>query len=291
MIDQNTYTLVNKESGELAFKLHKFESISQFDHIQRPNYYSLVWIQKGSGNTTIDFNTYEYGAQQLFSFTPYQPFMFEATTKTKGVVIHFHPDFFCIYKHQSEVACNGILFNNIYDFPFVEVNEAAQQTFTMLVESIKKDIMAKQMAMTASVLSYLQLFLITGSRLKDEQKKETTIGMPTNNAIAQELKDLIEEHYKTKHAPKEYAAILHMTPKNLAKISKQYFNKTLTTLIAERVIIEAKRELYLTNKSVKEVALELGYEDEFYFSRFFKKQTNTTPSFFRKTVGYNKIGA
>jgi len=60
------------------------------------------------------------------------------------------------------------------------------------------------------------------------------------------------------------------------------------TLISERIIIEAKRELYLTNKTVKQIATELGYNDEFYFSHFFKNNTSITPSIFRKTVGLNK---
>jgi len=46
--------------------------------------------------------------------------------------------------------------------------------------------------------------------------------------------------------------------------------------------------LYLTNKSVKEVAYELGYDDEYYFSRFFKKNVNISPQTYRETVGFGK---
>ena len=42
---------------------------------------------------------------------------------------------------------------------------------------------------------------------------------------------------------------------------KSNFNKTPSSLINERIIIEAKRELYLTGKTVKEIAWEIGYED------------------------------
>jgi YesN/AraC family two-component response regulator len=63
--------------------------------------------------------------------------------------------------------------------------------------------------------------------------------------------------------------LLNISPNALAKIAKTHFNKTLTDLITERIVIEAKRELYLTDKSIKEVAYELGYNDEHYFSRFF----------------------
>ena len=151
------------------------------------------------------------------------------------------------------------------------------------------DIDHNQMAMNESVLSYLKLFLIHSSRLREKSKPEVSEKPKVEeNNLAQQLKDLIEQHFKVKHTPKEYAELLFITPKALARISKKYFNKTLTTLIAERIIVEAKRELYLTSKSVREIAFELGYEDEYYFSRFFKKNSAITPSQFRQTVGFAK---
>lgn len=79
-----------------------------------------------------------------------------------------------------------------------------------------------------------------------------------------------------------------MTPNALAKLTKSHFNKTLTDLIAERIVIEAKRELYLTDKTVKEIAYELGYEDEYYFSRFFKNRSEVSPQLYREMVGFAK---
>ncbi|MFX4827914.1 hypothetical protein ABTB65_19500, partial [Acinetobacter baumannii] len=66
--------------------------------------------------------------------------------------------------------------------------------------------------------------------------------------VLQSLKEAIEQNYREKHTASDYASILNITPKALAKITKTHLNKTLTSLISERIIIEAKRELYLTNK-------------------------------------------
>ena len=287
-MDKNKHTLINQHSNELAFKMYRFDDLHHFDHIQRLSYYSLIWVQEGAGKVIMDFNSYPYSDNYLFSFTPYQPFMFDAQTPTKGIIIHFHNDFFCIHKHHQEVSCNGVLFNNIYEPPFVVIDPTSVQTMNLLIDGMEKDIERNQLAMHESVLSYLKLFLINCSRLKNDQNPQLTSTSKETTAITQKLKDLIETDYRTKHSPKQYAEALNITPKALAKISKQHFNKTLTTLISERIIIEAKRELYLTDKPIKEIAAELGYDDEFYFSRFFKKNTNITPSFFRKTVGFHK---
>jgi len=287
MTAKNTFTLVNPQTGNLAFKLFSFEDNSTFDHIQRLNYYSLLWIQKGKGKVKVDFSEYDFTANQLLAFAPYQPFMLTNTDAIEGVAIHFHPDFFCIHKHHQEVACHGVLFNNIYEPPYVTLDDRAVSTFTVVLDQIKAEMQNPALAQYELLISYLKIILITASRLKKEQQPETTVG-EDNEApfILQNLKNYIELHFKTKHSASDYADLLHITPKALAKITKNHFHKTLTHLIAERIIIEAKRELYLTNKPVKEIAFELGYEDEHYFSRFFKNNAEVSPQTYRETVGF-----
>ncbi|GGH68550.1 helix-turn-helix domain-containing protein [Phaeocystidibacter marisrubri] len=293
MIDKQTHTLVNPQSGELAFKLYRFESIRHFDHIQRPNYYSLVWIQSGEGEAQVETEKYVYRANQLFSFSPYQPFMFQPQQPSSGVVIHFHPDFFCIHKHHTEVACDGVLFNNIYESPFIQLCERDAQSLKWIVEEMEHDIQQNSLATNEAILSYLKLFLIHCSRIKkkeDVSNRELEEDQP-EKFIVQRLREYIETHYRTLHTPSDYAALLNITPNALTKLVRATHHKTPSALISERIIIEAKRELYLTDKSVEEIALELGYDDPFYFSRFFKKQTEVSPSVYRKTVGQNKMAA
>lgn len=288
MIDQSTFTLVNPQNGNLAFKLFSFESISCFDHIQRLNYYSLIWVQKGEGKVKVDFSEYNFSENQLLAFAPYQPFMLSSDGAIEGKVIHFHPDFFCIMKHHDEVACNGVLFNNIYEPPYVLIDEMARATFNMVLEQMKIEMQNPALAQYELLISYLKIFLITASRLKKEQQPKEFVPIEENTApfILQNLKIFIEQNFKTKHSASDYANLLNISPKALAKITKNHFNKTLTNLIAERIIIEAKRELYLTNKPVKEIAYELGYDDEHYFSRFFKTNAEVSPQMYRDTVGF-----
>lgn len=290
MMSSDTYTLINPQTGNLAFKVFSFNDNSHFDHIQRLNYYSLIWIKNGKGAAKADFSEYEFKQNTLFAFSPYQPFMFQADEQLQGIVINFHPDFFCIHKHQQEVACNGVLFNNIYNPPFVAVDENASNTFKMLHEQISAEMQNPALAQYELLVSYLKIFLITSSRLKAEQQTEIPINTEVNKEpfILQNLKNYIEIHFKTKHSASDYADLLNISAKALAKITKTHFNKTLTDLISERIIIEAKRELYLTNKAVKEIAYELGYADEYYFSRFFKNNADISPQAYRDTVGFGK---
>lgn len=289
MTNQTAFTLINKQTGNLAFKLFSFEDNSYFDHLQRNNYYSLIWVTEGSGKLKTDFSEYNFEKHTLFSFTPYQPFMFSSNL-IKGFAIYFHSDFFCIHKHQTEVTCNGVLFNNIYQAPFIRVDETLQNTFSKIIEQIRSEMQNPGLAQYELLISYMKIFLIAASRSKTEQQPQH---IPSNKGdkepvILQNLKEAIENDFKSKHTPKEYAVLLNISPNALAKIAKKHFNKTLTNLIADRIIIEAKRELYLTNKSIKEVAYGLGYDDEYYFSRFFKKNAHISPQVYRETVGFGK---
>lgn len=290
MVTTSTFTLVNSQNGNLAFKLFSFEDNGFFDHIQRNNYFSLIWVQEGNGRLKADFSEYDFDANTLFAFSPYQPYMISTDRPIKGVAIYFHPDFFCIFKHHKEVSSNGVLYNNIYNPPFVKIDQSSAATLQMLCEQIKTEMQNADLAQYELLVSYLKIFLITAARLKTQQQPEAAAVLKDNKEpfILQKLKDAIEENFKTKHAPSDYAEMLYITPKALAKITKSYFNKTLSSLINERIIIEAKRELYLTNKTIKQIAYELGYEDEYYFSRFFKVNADVSPQVYRDTVGYGK---
>ncbi|RYU94503.1 helix-turn-helix domain-containing protein [Emticicia agri] len=288
MLNQDTFTLVDPINGNLAFKLFSFSGNGYFDHIQRHNYFSVIWIKQGNGKAKVDFSEYDFSEDSIFFFTPYQPFMIQETQEIAGVVLNFHPDFFCIHKHHQEVACNGILFNNIYNPPFVKVNETAKQTFEMVLTQMKSELQTPALAQYEQLIAYLKIFLITASRLKIAQQPQAQQDFADKKEpfILQTLKDFIEVHFKTKHSASDYADMLNISPKALAKITKTHFNKTITDLISERIVIEAKRDLYLTNKSVKEIAHDLGYDDEYYFSRFFKNNADVSPQMYRETVGF-----
>lgn len=290
MTTQTVFTLVNPQNGNLAFKLFTFEDGSHFDHIQRNNYYSLIWFTQGGGKVKADFSEYDFTANSLFAFSPYQPFMLCAGNNPEGIALQFHPDFFCIHRHQAEVACNGVLFNNIYQPPFISVDNKSSSTFKMLMEQMKAEMQNPALAQYELLISYLKIFLITASRLKTEQEPQAlkAVADLKEPFILQTLRDAIEKDFKTKHSASDYAKALNISAKALAKITKAHFNKTLTDLIAERIIIEAKRELYLTNKAIKEIAYELGYQDEYYFSRFFKTNADISPQMYRDTVGFGR---
>lgn len=289
MTPSKTSTLINPQTGNLAFKIFSFEDNHAFDHLQRHNYYSIILMEQGTYSLKADMAEYALEGATMLCFAPYQPFMIWSGAPVRGWALHFHPDFFCIHKHDREVACNSVLFNTVYEPPFLALEAQEWEKFGVFIAEMLEEMHNSELAQYELLVSQLKIFLIHATRLKlkDNAEKEQGWGVETKEPfILQNLKDALEQHYRTKHSASEYADLLNISAKALAKLTKRYYSKTLTDIIAERIIIEAKRELYLTSKTVKEIAYELGFNDEHYFSRFFKINADVSPQIYRDTVGF-----
>ena len=94
--------------------------------------------------------------------------------------------------------------------------------------------------------------------------------------------DLLETNISTTKQVAAYADRVHLSTFQLNSITKSLLGKTVTELIGDQILLEAKRYLLATSNQVNQIAFQLGYEDASYFIRFFKKRTGQTPEVFRK---------
>lgn len=289
MDNQNVFTLINQQDGNLAFKIFSFKDNSHFDHLQRNNFYTVVWIKQGEGLLKVDFSEYSFQNDTFFAFSPFQPFMFSTDKNITGIAIQFHSDFYCIHRNPEETNCDTVLFNNIYQAPFFRVDKEMETKFNFFIEQLKSEFSNNENQNYELLIPNLKVFLGNASRVKAKSQIEKPKFADTKTPfILQNLKREIETNYKEKHSASDYANLLNVSSNALAKLVKSHYNKTLTELITERIVIEAKRELYMTSKPIKEIAWLLGYNDEFYFSRLFKVNTDISPQIYRDTVGFGK---
>lgn len=281
-------TIVDEQNGELAFRLDHFNNLSQFDHLQRKNCYTLILLRKCSLKLVVDFSEYQLSGGHMICLAPYQPYMLTSKEKCSGVLLNFHPDFFCTYRHQNEIETEGVLFHNFNQPPFFETVQ--EEIFQNLLDQISREMDRKTIAQHEVLVAYLKVYLIEAVRQKKQFDEDSSPkASDRQSEVMQKLLDTIERNFRQTHSPQDYADMLCVNTKTLAGIAKKYLNQTPTALIVNRIVIEAKRELYLTSKSVKQIGAALGYQDEFYFSRLFKKKVGVSPDIYRKTVGFAKL--
>jgi AraC family transcriptional activator of pobA len=246
-----------------------------------------VYMFKGNGSVNIDSTDYEFSGNIALFTTPYQTIVFKLLNEIPVRSLLFHGDFYCIEYHKKEVACNGLLFNNIYDQPFIVLNDEEFIEMHGIFDKLAAELDFKDSYSQAVVRAYLQLMLALSSKVKkagSNYLQEEIFHHPIGK-----FKILLEEHFKRERSPSFYAEQLGIAPNTFSKQCAAYFFKSPSQLIHERVILEAKKQIHLTYKSMKEIAAELNFDDENYFSRYFKKHAGITPTTFREDVGISIV--
>jgi len=130
------------------------------------------------------------------------------------------------------------------------------------------------------VKALLKVFLLKLMQVKEQQFTSHDVNQKRVYAFFM----LLENHYQEVRNIEFYAEQLGISPKRLNQILKENLDKTGMQLIHDRVILEAKRNIIHSERTIKEIAYHLNFSDRPYFSRFFKKQTGQTPEEFQKEV-------
>jgi len=277
--------ILKKQNEEILFQIDQFcESVSK-------NYsplksldgecFFLLWIKEGKGKCIIDDAEFFFDDNTFFSFIPNRSFILYPSEEVKGVSVYFHSSFYCMASHVRELSGNGAVFNRLYSSSVLTLPKELVDDFTYLEKKMVDELLSPENIAKGNVLiSYLKLFLINIARIRLEQMQKTADDMQIPETLLK-LEEEIELNFRKIHSPSQYADKLHIAPKSLNKLVKKYYNKTLTQVIQERIILEAKKELNSSNKPIKNIAFDLGFNDAFYFSRLFKKKLRVSPENYR----------
>lgn len=247
------------------------------DEPHRHDSYLLVFFTNGSGIHDIDFSKFGIKTGSLFVLQPGQMHYWELSEDIEGFVVIFSKEIYSLYFAQKQVN-DYSFYNSVYHSPklFFDANEKEDLTlfFNLLLnESQQKSHF--QMDKMINLLDCIHIEIEKKYNQENQYKKHSY-----NSKIAI-FEDLVEQHFKAQKIPSFYANQLHITLKHLNRICNEILQKTATEFIADRVVLEIKRMLMDKNLSINEIASAVGFEDYSYFSRFFKKKTNNSPTEFR----------
>ena len=253
--------------------------------LNEPFYFII--LMDGKSSFSVDFNDYEVDGKHILFLSPYQLFKTHSSDFKSARYLQFHGDFYCIEYHKAEIACNGILFNNIYEKPFIAVDDNFFNEIMVLFNNVEVFEHGMKDYDLPIARSYLQLVLALCSREKLKENKD--VELPANGSDILNFKTLLDTHFASSKSVSFYADHYGLSVNAFSKKIKKHYAKAPSKLIQERLILEAKRLLHLTYKSIKEISTALGFDDEFYFSRYFKKEVGVSPKTFREEVGISIV--
>ncbi|WP_010135183.1 helix-turn-helix domain-containing protein [Ochrovirga pacifica] len=270
-----TYTYKNLFSLQSV----AFQAACVFNQPEQVLGYSIYWIKQGKGTYHIDFKTYDFQDNVLLFLSPGQVFSVASEQIKEAYKITFTKDFYCIQTHDQAVACNGVLFNNVYEIPFVKPCKSDTQKLHFIMNSLMEEFQRNEVAQHDMLQAYLKQFIIVSVRI---QKEQASVKTDVETKLFKDFSTLVEMNFKSLHKVSDYANRLGLSPKSLTKNFQRVGVESPSDFIKNRVLLEAKRQLKYSSNPVKEIAYDLGFNDAAYFSRFFTKAVQQSPLQFRK---------
>lgn len=249
-------------------------------------YFTIAWNTGKEQRVVIDTVGYTFKPQTILPIMFNQAYQFG---NAKDVIAwQFNREFYCIMDHDSEVSCIGFIFG-LGDNHFISLSKNDQEQFGLLTSMFLSEMKTPDGIQHEMLVVLLKRLIVNVTRLAKEENVPEQVTEEKFD-LMRKFSLLVEAHFRTEHSVSYYAERLNKAPKTLSNLFGLYNQKSPSQVIQERILIEARRLLTYTDKSAKQIAYELGFEDSTYFSSFFKRHTNLSPLEFRGQHVQSKKG-
>lgn len=264
----------------VPFKFIKLGELTSYDfsRLHRHNYYEIFFFDIGNGTHHIDFDEHEIKDNSIHFVSPGQVHLIKRGPSSKGGLILFSRDFFYVGSSEPHSLFNYPFLNHS-GAPVLNLAKHDYAGFADILRQIETVSEGDNDINTGILRSYLNIILLKCHQLFNAGNpgygiKESTV---FNN-----FRQYVENDYRRNRLPSYYADKLNITEKKLNELTKAYSGESAGEFIRQRVLLEAKRLLYNSDHSIKEIAYFLGFDDPSYFNRYFKQNTGLTAGDYRK---------
>ncbi|MDQ7948317.1 MAG: helix-turn-helix transcriptional regulator [Pedobacter sp.] len=256
---------------------------NQHHHLHRAHrhtFYHLVFFTDGEGTQKIDFKQFPVKPGLIYFMAPGQVHSWDFTAPPEGYIINFSSDYLGSFLWKKDYLDQFVFFNGQPEDQVYELPTELQKKITTIFEDILREGQHQEPVDDDLVKTLLlRLFIEMGRYTLSAQRMG---GNAYNHTLLKSFQQLIATNYTELRLPKQYAALLYITPNHLNALCNDFLGMSAGKLIRDRVILEAKRLLVNLDLRIAEIAERLNFADQSYFIKFFKKYEGLTPEKFRK---------
>lgn len=257
-----------------------FENTNELLTPKRLLKYVLLYCIKGDIAIVVDGKEFTLQPNDVLTITSGQYHYFKKSENIKGILLDFTLDFFC----KSDIDIELIFQNGL--FCHFDMNEiiAVNKPFNIYNQLclIQEELNNKPFQFLTSIHARIALILTEINRAKIARGDE--IWKP--EALFLKFLEMVRNNFQHNYSLHVIAEKLNTTVSRLNELAKLYAGKTAQNVIYGLIISEAKRLLQYEKLTVKEVAFNLGFNDPFYFSNFFRKKTKISPKTYQKQFAF-----
>lgn len=284
--DIKTYQEVNQHDPYASFRISKMEDIyetfkGQGDAPHRHDYYTIILVRDAKGKHFIDFEEYALQPARVHFVSPGQVHQIIEEKQSSGFSFVFSDEFLIQNNIPRSFIQDLNLFHDCAIAPPLDLTPEQLAELLSITQEISSYHFSQKKFKEQAIGALIKLFLIACNNacqipFENHQKLEA------GNALLRNFKGLVENNFATWHQATQYAEALHISSDHLNRTVKALIGKNAKEYIQNRIIVAAKRKLYFSDLSNKEIGYELGFSEPANFSAFFKKYTGESPSSFRK---------
>lgn len=283
-----TYQDVVPNNHSISFEIKRMEDIydsvkGKVDDPHRHDYYIILIVLKAKGKHIIDFHEFDLKGGQMYFVSPGQVHQIIEEEKSYGYAITFSQQFLVFNYIESSFVDNLYLFQENGYSPPLDLSPEELKRALFFGEEILKVNGAECKMKYETLGAWLKLLLILAQDACHLFPTEHTQNIQAGKVLLHDFKTLLDRHYQEWHKVSDYAVALNITSDYLNTSVNNLTGKNVKLHIQNRILLAAKRMLLFSEFSHKEIAYELGFSEPANFSQFFKKQTQQSPTAFKKS--------
>ncbi len=262
------------KTSDCAVLFHELHGERSIHEAHKHDFFIAILFEQGKGTHTIDFVEHTIAGLQLHLVFPEQIHQWKIEQETVGYQLMIGRDPFegllpylrfspAFYQRHPVMDLEEETFKSLlYEFQCIQRELEEQEVFRELVKN--------RCGMIGLLISRVAESIFNDSDLY------------SSNPILSRFIHLTDQFFKEQRSVAFYAGHLNISPNYLNMVCKKHLNVSASSLIQERVLLEAKRLLKASGLTVKEIVFDLGFYDHSNFSKFFRSHTGMTPSEFRE---------
>lgn len=253
------------------------------------DYYTILMVLEGTGVHHIDFKQYPIYPGTIFFVSPGQVHQVELSSTPKGYVLLFTEDFLLQNGIPVDFMNDLKLFYACDEVKAIHPDKGSSERLTGYITQIMAEYGSEESFRYEGISAWLKLFLIECKRIKSLEFPAEKIEHTQAARLINDFKEKVEAHYARKHKVNDYAAMMAITSNYLNEVIKSETGMSAKEFIQNRIILEVKRLAVYSEKTSKEVAYELGFDDPGHFSKFVKLNAGMNFSELKEHLKYQSI--
>lgn len=284
----------NFQQAVCNFEIHtldwfKENRLLQENEIKKSGSYEFLWIRRGSGVLAVDLQDHEIKDKTVYCLSPGQLRYLDTACNIDGYYISLSPDFFYMAEPGFEFSFLTSKYEVVKNPVIIQMDDEGQDELEEILFKMRKEFLNHTSLGLEIIKGLFKIFLLYLSR--NFVVKEYPVLNRRDKEMVRKFMCLLSNNFTTKKMVIDYAGELCVTPSYLNQVVKKVSGCTASHHIQQYVILEAKRQAIHSDRSMKEIAYGLGFDDIAHFSKFFKTNSGLNFTSFKKGISLYNSGS